>query len=340
LALPHEAVAPAASEEESTVSECTFVEEQTQGPVVPGYTAFAKQDDGCAKDTAIFLPLSHPFDKRSVDVVLWFHGFYVPDVRDLIHPADSAKDMKLRESLRAEKKDAVLVAPWLGLSGNMSLGALGEGDGCGTYLDQVLGGIARFQKSRDANAADSLALGSLVLAGHSAGGAMMKTASRHLGGYKKNVKECWGFDCFYDAEYESWARENPAPDKVFYVGNGSGGGGSHAFKLMKAVYGTPKKPIKDTQRIPRLNLAPAVDKVFTARDTIAFQPVVEDPDDWNPAGRNVYTDARAATDRYLDDADHTTYWSKLRPKLSDHFQVVRDLFGPRIRQSRWLKGSG
>ena len=112
------------------MSGCTFVEELPAGPMVPGYTAFAEKDNACIKDTAIFLPLSHPFDKRVVDVVLWFHGYYVPDVRDLIHPADPKKDMKLRESLRAERKDVILVAPWLGLSGNMSLGSLGEGDGC------------------------------------------------------------------------------------------------------------------------------------------------------------------------------------------------------------------
>src|SRR5262249_16814025 len=156
--------------------------------------------------------------------VLWFHGFYVPDVRDLIHPADAGKDMKLRENLRAEKKDVILVAPWLGLSGNMKLGALGEGDGCQDYLDGVLKGVAAFQKSRGKNGADSLELGNLILAGHSAGGGMMKTASRHLGGYKGNLKECWGFDCFYDTEWESWSRENPRPEKFFYIGNGSGGG--------------------------------------------------------------------------------------------------------------------
>src|SRR5262249_42488166 len=154
-----------------------------------------------------------------VDVVLWFHGFYVPDVRDLIHPADAKKDMKLRESLRAPKKDVILIAPWLGLSESMSLGVLGEGDGCQEYLDQVLDGIARFRTSRGKGAADSLALGNLILAGHSAGGAMMKAAAKHLGGYAGNLKECWGFDCFYDADYGTWSRGNPGPEKVFYVGN-------------------------------------------------------------------------------------------------------------------------
>ena len=56
-------------------------------------------------------------------------------------------------------------------------------------------------------------------------------------------------------------------------------------------------------------------------------------------GPAFYTQVRTATDRYLGDADQSTYWSKLLPKLRDHFQVVRDLFGPRIRQSKWLKAN-
>jgi hypothetical protein len=321
------------------VGACTFVEELPSGPMVPGYTAFAEKDNAWGRDTAIYLPLSHSFRKDVVDVVLWFHGFYVSDVRDLIHPVDSGKDMKLRESVRAEKKDVIFVAPYLGLSEKMSLGPLGEGNGCEDYLDKVLDGIRRFRKSAGKNAADSLDLGHLIIAGHSAGGAMMKAAAAHLGGYKSFLKEVWGFDCFYDGDYETWSRANPGPEKVFYIGNGSGGGGSYAFDLMKAVYGTPRSPIKESERIPRLKVAPAVDKIYTGNDTIAFQAVVEDPDDWNPAGRNVYTDVRTATDRYLGDADHTRYWSNLRPRLSDHFQVVRDLVGPRIRQSRWLKAA-
>ena len=107
---------------------------------------------------------------------------------------------------------------------------------------------------------------------------------------------------------------------------------------MKAQYGTPKKPLPEKQRITNTYLAYAVDKVATTNDRIAFQPVITVPDDWGP-NRDVYTEVRRATDRYLDDANSSTYWSKLRPKLSNHFHVVKNLFGPRIKQSRWLQDS-
>ena len=161
----------------------------------------------------------------------------------------------------------------------------------------------------------------------------MREASKHLGKLKDNLKECWGFDCFYDDEYGQWAKENPGSKKFIYFGNGSGNGGSHAFKFMKEVYGTPKKPIPDHQGLPNVNLAPAVDRIYTANDNIAFQSIEDIQEAWNPYGPNVYRDVRKATDPFLNDKTHTTYWSKILPKLTEHFQVVRDLFGPRIKQS-------
>jgi hypothetical protein len=133
----------------------------------------------------------------------------------------------------------------------------------------------------------------------------------------------------------SWARDNPAPEKYFYFGHGSGGAGLYAFKLMKEVYGTPKRPVQNNSRIRRMNLAPAVDRIFTANDSVAFQSV-EDILDWDPSGPNVYRSIRKATDSFLDDNDQTRYWRQILPKLTEHFQVVRNLFGPRIKQSKWL----
>jgi hypothetical protein len=318
-----------------------FVEEQfSNSAVVKGTTAFAEKGNAPLRDTGIYLPPNHSFGSGTVNVVLWLHGYYVQNARDLMHPDSDQMDMKLRESVLRSQKGAILVAPWLGLkssqeSGSLNLASLNQGDGCQIYLEQVLDGIVRFQKTLSSQAASSLQLGNLVIAGHSAGGALMRTAAQHLGKFKENLKECWGFDCFYDELYASWARENPQPDKVFYVGNGSGGGGLHAFKLMKEVYGTPKQPVQSGKRLPNTYLAPAVDKVYTANDDVAFQSLA-DVTDWNPAGPNVYTDVRKATDPLLDGNDHSRYWKQLFPKLTGHFQVVRDLLGPRLKQSRWL----
>jgi hypothetical protein len=320
---------------------CQFVEEKfSTHAVVKGATAFAEKENACFKDTGIYLPPDHSFSNDTVNVVLWLHGFYVHDARDLMHPENSDMDMKVRESVLASKKDVVFVAPWLGhksssTSGELGLGPLGQGDGGQAYLEAVLDGLARFQRTLSGGASASLQLGALAIAGHSAGGAQMREATKHLGKFKENLKECWGFDCFYDGLYPSWIRETPTPEKYFYVANGSGGGGLYAFNLMKDVYGTPRKPISSQRQIPNLYLAPAVDGIATARDDIAFQSI---PDilDWSPAGPNVYNDVRKKTDPFLDDASHMRYWSELRGKLVGHFRVVKDLLGPRIRQSKWL----
>lgn len=320
---------------------CQFIEEKfSSHAVVKGTTAFAEKENACIKDTCLYLPPNHSFTSDTVNVVLWLHGFYVRNARDLIHPDNSDMDMKLRQSVLGTQKDVVFLAPWLGEknssdSGHLALDALGQGDGCQAYLEQALDGMVRFRKTLSPGATSSLGIQNVVICGHSAGGALMREAAKHLGKFKENLRECWGFDCFYDGLYPSWIRENPNPEKYFYFANGSGGGGSYAFGLMKEVYGSPKKPIENHRRIPDLYLAPAVDGIATARDDIAFQSI---PDilDWSPAGPNVYNDVRKKTDPYLDDPSHARYWGQIRGKLTGHFQVVRDLLGPRIRQSKWL----
>jgi hypothetical protein len=317
------------------MSAYAFVDESSNTSALVPWTGFAEKTGGYPP-TAVYLPKGKNDGASVVDVVVWFHGHLVSSARDLVRPAVASYDMNLRESVRDSKKDVIFVAPWVGLTHGMDLGLLGKDKGCQVYLDMVLAGLAPFQKSHSTSATDSLSLGNLIFACHSAGGVMMKTAVEHLGPYYEKLKECWGFDCFYDTGYPAWSRKHPKPAKYWYVGDGSGQGGSHCFKFMKEQYGTPKKPEK--RGIENTYLAYAVDKVLTTMDSVAFQPVIENPNDWG-ARRDVYTQVRRDTDRYLADADHSIYWSKLRPKLLNHFQVVRDLFGPRLKQSQSLQDS-
>jgi hypothetical protein len=308
-------------------------------PIVIGSSGFAQGTPNPMRDTGVYLRPGHEFSRGKVDVILWFHGFYVQNVQDLLQPVDAGMNMFLRESVLNSKKDVVLIAPWLGLktsstTGSLGLGALGEGVGCQDYLDQVIAGLVEFRKALSPQASSSLVVENLIIAGHSAGGALMKEPSKHLGTYQERLRECWGFDCFYDNDYSSWCWTNPKPKKVFYFGNGSGAKGAYAYKLMREVYGTLKHPA--AKPVPNTSLAPAVDKVFTANDTYAFQPI-QDPDDWGAPGHNPYTDVRTATDPYLkNDDNQAPYWSRIYPKLTEHFQVVRDLFGPRVQQSKVL----
>lgn len=120
------------------------------------------------------------------------------------------------------KKDVVLVAPWLGYrdlsSGSIGLGKLGEGKGCQLYLEEVLSALSDFHGVKN------LQINTLVIAGHSAGGLMMRDVIGALGGLKQNLKECWGFDCIYGpaSTWSEWIRTNKTKAKLyFYIANGS-----------------------------------------------------------------------------------------------------------------------
>jgi hypothetical protein len=336
------------------MSKCTFTEDTSAG--VTGTTAYAEGKDACFKDTGVYFSPAHSFANAKVNVILWMHGYYVHSARDLFRPKKASHDMKLRESVLDAQKDLVLVAPWLGLkessdTGRLALDELGKGDGCQTYLNEVLDGLGHLQKAlankQGKPAAAKLELGNLIVAGHSAGGGRMRDAVRHLGGIgsgqapdKGTLRECWGFDCQYDSEktWGAWAREFPSVKKYSYIGNGSFGWDSFGF--MKHVHGTPTKPVAATARIPNMFLAPAISGHLTAIDRIAFQ-TVEDiqkkaPKDWQVAGLNWYETVRKKTDVYLDEAKYNKYWGEIWAKLKEHFHVVIDLFGPRIKQSAFL----
>lgn len=317
------------------MSTYTFVDETSNRSALVPYTAFAPATDRWPP-TAVYLPRKqHSLETRMVDVLLWFHGFYVTDVKDLVRPVEAGYDMNLRESVRDANRDVILVAPYLGLSRAMSLGPLANEKGCQVFLDMVLDGVNRYQKTLTASAPIKLDLRHLIIAGHSAGGAMMKGAMKTLGDYQANLKECWGFDCFYDSGWPAWAKDNPTPKKYLYVANGSGDFGSYAFTFMRSHYGTPRKPVAAMDRIANTYLAPAVDRVSTGNDRIAFQDLVVDPDDWG-IGRDATSEVRRTTDQHLG-STQSAYWGQLRPKLSGHFQVVRNLLTPRLQNSSFLR---
>jgi hypothetical protein len=329
------------------MSKCEFVED-TSGSVY-GITAYAEGKNACFKDTGIYLPPNHSFTNPKVNVVLWMHGYYVHSAPDIFQPKDSKTDMGLREGILDCGKDVLLIAPWLGLkeskdSGKLDLDELGKGNGCQTYLEQVLEGLVRFQNAlaqkRNVPRIAKLEIGNLIVAGHSAGGARMRDAVKHLGDLvdREKLRECWGFDCFYDDAntWGTWARALPPKvKKYFYFGQGSFDWAAFAF--MKYVYGTPTKPKAAHDRIFNMNLAPAIIGHLTEIDGTAFQTVEEikkkASNKWSNALANWYDKVRITTDVFLDQPTHKKYWDEIWSKLKKHFQVVGDLFGARIRQS-------
>ncbi|MEP6504875.1 MAG: hypothetical protein ABJD97_16155 [Betaproteobacteria bacterium] len=71
------------------------------------------------RPSALFFPRSALVDSATIDVVLWFHGFYVSSYRRVFADFSSSDpdrnpDVRLRQSILDSGRDLVLVAPFLG----------------------------------------------------------------------------------------------------------------------------------------------------------------------------------------------------------------------------------
>ena len=307
------------------MSQCTFIVDDKA--TVQGTTLFAEGKHACTKETGVYLPPNHQDQSDKLNVILWLHGYYVKSVRNLLSPR-SVYETTLRQSVLAAKKDVVLIAPWLGYrdlsGGSIGLGKLGQGRGCQSYLEEVLAALGDFQGVRN------LRINTLIIAGHSAGGLMMRDAVGALGDLKANLKECWGFDCIYGPAdtWNEWIRVNKIKVKLyFYIANGSNK--ISAVDLIKQVNGTLKKPIFYHSH-QNIFMAPALKAYGTMVDRIAFQPNEEFQIKF---ATDAYEMMRKEVDPLLDDPKPGKYWQKIYPYLKGHFEVVRDLLAPRIQQS-------
>jgi hypothetical protein len=125
----------------------------------------------------------------------------------------------LREGLNASGRNAVLVAPTLGI--HSQAGWLVRPGGLDAYLERVLGALRQSTAFRGASAPPALA--NLILACHSGGGHPMRTLATGADRAATLIRECWGFDCLYNTGDErmwaAWAAARPAARLyVYYLG--------------------------------------------------------------------------------------------------------------------------
>ena len=301
-------------------------------PYQSGLTLISRRGTG-SRETGVHLPKPHhPGDR--LNVLLWFHGFYVKDI-----PALFATDgTRIRDIVEASGKDLVVIAPHMGHVDSSfnerdafrkHSADIGTGSACEDYLDEVLDAMApalprqpASQRSDEASA--SLDIENLYIGCHSGGGIAMKTivGGNSLGKYKSKLKQCWGFDCIYGLNGWEGAVRNRADVKFYlYYGRGtSRDAGGTPVEFWNVVYGRKKAS--------NVYLAPCFPGVED--DSLAFQSVDEIRK--KKDSRIPYEMIRRDVDRYLGDSKE--YWRHVRKsywhKLKDHYPVSADLLGPRI----------
>jgi len=302
-------------------------------PYKSGLTLISRRGTG-SRETGVHLPKPHDPGDR-LNVLLWFHGFYVKDVAELL----ATDGTRIRDIVESSGKDLVLVAPHLGYVDPNFKGRdafrkhsadFGAGLACESYLDEVLDAMARALPSRPSSRTDDdtssafLDIENLYIGCHSGGGIAMKTivGGNSLGKYKSKLRQCWGFDCIYGLSGWEGAVRNRTDVKFYlYFGRGtSRSAGGTPVEFWNIVHG--RKPA------PNVYLAPCFPGVED--DALAFQSVEEIRK--KKDSKIPYEVIRRDTDRLLGDAE--AYWNQVRAKywlkLKDHYPVSADLLGPRI----------
>jgi hypothetical protein len=181
-----------------------------------GTSLYSKPYSHCLKETSVYLPPAHDNAKNLLNVVIWLHGFYVPNNRALF----KTDDVNVRQRVLSCSRDVVLIAPHLGhgyfqggaAAGTFSTGALGQGKWGEKYLMDVLGGLAQYINPKSPPQLD---IKNLILACHSGGGTAMRGLVGTLGKFGSRLRECWGFDCLY-------GRNANPDDAVFWFHQGTG----------------------------------------------------------------------------------------------------------------------
>jgi hypothetical protein len=142
---------------------------------------------------------------EKLNVVVWLHGYEVPNIAQLF----TANSSKIRESVANSGKDVVLIAPFMGFRHNIGKdgNTVWDGpfdytnfsakNGGETYLDTVLRALAEF-RNPSVESPPIPEVKNLVLAAHSGGGAAMRALVGSLGKYQAALRECWAFDCLYN----------------------------------------------------------------------------------------------------------------------------------------------
>jgi Putative peptidoglycan binding domain/Penicillin-insensitive murein endopeptidase len=162
--------------------------------------------------TGIFIPENYR-PQQHVDLILYLPGH--KNSRDLtidrywhILPLRA-----FREKLNDSRKNVILVTPTLGL--HSQAGWLAQSGGLDRYLGLVMAALSHYGPYQG----QPPGVGNIILAAHSGGGSAMRQIILSNQRYSPNIRECWGFDCFYsDADPVVWARwARSRPDARLYI---------------------------------------------------------------------------------------------------------------------------
>jgi hypothetical protein len=322
----------------------------------------------CSRQTCIYFPRKEMISDAGLNIILWFHGWYVSGFQEIFHfyaknDPDGNGDARLRQSVHDSKQNAVLVAPFLGFVpskpskeeikkattpdakakvdaklqkhkegantyAKAELG-LGKGNNCFQYLQDILKAIGSF---RDKSSGTKTV---------SAPPALQNLfLACHSGGGEGMLDVLGSLGDFKDKLKECWgfdciystnyaAKAASNPKVKFYLYFGQGSSFDSTYDLYAKRYGTPKDSA--ASGMDNVFLAPAPRWPGVDDDTRAFQTV--DAIKKKPQTAPTYEEFRQELDAWLGNKGDWTGFLDRNLILRGHYTVPATLLEPRIRQS-------
>jgi len=176
--------------------------------------------------TGIFLPVGYQ-PRPQVDLIIYLHGMKAPSGlptnATIDHYWSPPFPFLLREAVNASGRNVILVAPTLGPASEA--GTLTRPGGLDRYVDQVLDVLVK--RGPYQAGVQPPRVGNLIIAGHSAGGKVLRALAQRANRYSANLREIWGFDCLYGrydaAFWRQWAAAHRASKLLVYFLNSTAG---------------------------------------------------------------------------------------------------------------------
>ncbi len=147
--------------------------------------------------TGAFIPAGYRKEDK-VDLILYFHGLYNYGNRVNGMEYYWKNYSNIRACFAESQKNAILLAPALTTDPQQSIIVFGKVNGLDNYIAEC------FKELIAGNYLPASAEPQrIILAGHSAGGSVLRRILAGKNQLLDRVAECWGFDCLYNYGWES-----------------------------------------------------------------------------------------------------------------------------------------
>jgi hypothetical protein len=192
--------------------------------------------------TGVFIPSGFRKTEKT-DIVIYFHGLYGYGNKTSGIEYYWKNYSNIRSCFLDSRRNAILIAPTLTSDPQQRSILLGRKDGLDRYVNEC------FRQLKVSQRLDQSAEpGRIILAGHSAGGSVLRRILGSSNQYVANVIEVWGFDCLYNYGWESLKLSIPFYHYwAFNLKGGKSGPGIKGDSLQKKNPNyrniAPKKPV-------------------------------------------------------------------------------------------------